>query len=452
MTPPIWAKGGDATDALVHEFTVGDDWLRDRVLAPYDLLGSLAHVRMLGRVGLLDAAGEGALIAGLQALHREFLAGTWTVNAADEDVHSTIEALLTARLGEPGRRVHTGRSRNDQVLTAIRLWQKDELCAVAGQVAATAAAFLERARTHQFHPLPGYTHLQRAMPSSVGMFFAAHAQALLDDLILIEAAWQLADACPLGFGASYGVGLPLDRAYSAQLLGFARWGGVALADANSRGKTECSMLDALGAVVGDLSRWAADLVFFTSQECGFFKLGAGFTTGSSIMPQKRNPDLFELLRGRAARFLGLRTGLYAVTLGLNSGYNRDVQDTKALSMDGVRLARQGLAVAAAAAPTIEPVRERIVAALTSDLYATDEAYRLVRDHGMAFRDAYVQVGKNLAALATPDHDAVVRARTHLGSTGNLGLDGLDARRAEAATAWTTRATALHAGWSRLLGG
>ena len=446
----IWSKGGDETNRLVHEFTVGDDHLHDRILAPYDCLGSIAHARMLGKVGLLSVADTAALVKGLQGLHQEFMEGKWTVEVADEDVHSKVEALLIARLGDAGKCLHTGRSRNDQVLTDLRLWQKHALCDLAEGIAAAAAALLAQAQTYEFHPLPGYTHLQRAMPSSVGMFFAAHAQALIDDLILVEAAFTLADACPLGSGASYGVGLPLDREYAAKLLGFARFGGIAMADMNGRGKIETACLDAAGAAVNDLSRLAADLVFFTTGECGFFRIGAGFTTGSSIMPQKKNLDLFELMRGRAARFLGLRTGLYAITIGLNSGYSRDLQDTKALCSEGLRLARQNLAVAAAAVPTLRPVRDKILAALTPDIYATDEAYRLMREQGLTFRDAYVQVGKNLDRVQLPDHEGTVRSRTHLGSTGNLGLDRLATRLGDAKKIWENRRGNLEGVWQNLL--
>jgi argininosuccinate lyase len=446
----IWSKGGDETNALVHAFTVGDYHLNDRVIAPYDVLGSIAHARQLAATGLIPAADGEALARGLAQLHREYLAGAWTVEAADEDVHSKVEALLTARLGEVGKRLHTGRSRNDQVLTAVRLWQKHVLVQLAGEVAAAAEAMLGRARAYEFHPLPGYTHLQRAMPSSVGMFFAAHAQALLDDLPLFEAAFAMADRCPLGSGASYGVGLPLDRLLSARLLGFARGGAVAMADANARGKVETAVLDAAGAVMNDLSRLAADLVFFTSGECGFFRIGKGFTTGSSIMPQKKNLDLFELLRGRTARFLGLRTGLYATTVGLYSGYSRDLQDTKALCIQGLDIARQGVAVATAAVPTLEPVRERILAALDPGIYATDEAYRLVREQGIPFRDAYRSVGCSLDRLENPDHDAVVRGRTHAGSTGDLGLGRLGDRLAGVEAEWVRRREAQERTWNALL--
>jgi argininosuccinate lyase len=446
----IWSKGGDDTAGVVHEFTVGDDWSYDRVLAPYDILGSIAHANMLAKVGLIGADDARQLGDGLRALHREYLSNTWTVEASDEDVHSKVEALLTARVGEPAKKLHTGRSRNDQVLTDLRLWEKDAVANLAEEAIACAAALLGQAKRYEFHPLPGYTHMQRGMPSSVGMLFAAHAQGLLDDLVLLEAAFCFIDSCPLGSGASYGVGLPLDREMTARQLGFARWGGVALADANSRGKAESAVLDAIGAVVADLNRFAADMVFFASQEAGFFAIGKGFTTGSSIMPQKRNPDLFELIRARSARFAGLRSGLAGITHALISGYSRDLQDTKALVIDGLRLARGIVVVATAAAPTLTPVRERILAALTPDIYATDEAYRLMREQGIPFRDAYRTVGCSLDRLQDPDHDAVVRSRTHAGSTGNLGLDQLGDRVDREGAAWIARRKVFEDAWANLL--
>lgn len=446
----IWSKGGDTTNALVHAFTVGDDAEYDRIIAPFDLLGCIAHARMLGAVGLIPTADATALVGALRELHAEYLHDGWTVTTADEDVHSKIEALLIERIGEPGKRLHTGRSRNDQVLTATRLWLKDSLIGIAEGLHATAGALLSQAEAYEFVPLPGYTHLQRGMPSSCGMFFGAHAEALVDNLLLLEGAWQVGDSCPLGSGASYGVGLPLDREQVAKELGFGRPGGIAMRDANSRGKIETAALDACSAVINDLSRLAADLVFFTTAEAGFIRLGQGFTTGSSIMPQKRNPDVFELLRGRAATFLGLRTGLAATTLGLHSGYSRDLQDTKPLVIDGVELTRQALAVVAEAAPGLEPVEERILAALTPDLYATDEAYRLVREEGMAFRDAYVQVGRNLDQVETPDHDATLRGRTHRGSTGNLGLATIRRRLDKVQSVWHDRRLHLDHCWQNLL--
>ena len=452
MSQAIWAKGGDAADALVHAFTVGDDWKYDRTLALYDVLGSIAHARMLGAVGLMPAADSAALCAGLRQLHGEYRTGGWTVEPTDEDVHSKVEALLTARLGEPGKKLHTGRSRNDQVLTDLRLWQRDELCALVRAALGTAAALAAMARRYEFHPLPGYTHSQRGMPSSVGLWAAAHAQSLTDTLALAEAAWALTERCPLGSGASYGVGLPLDRALTARLLGFGKPPGVAMADANGRGAVELAILDAAGGLLLHLNRLAADVVFFASQEAGFLRIGSGFTTGSSIMPQKRNPDVFELLRGRCATVQGRRTALAQIVHGLASGYSRDLQETKAAVIDGLSLARPCLDIAAAAVPTLEPVRDRILAALTPDIYATDAAYDLMRRDGIPFRDAYRIVGKDLAALSAPDHDATVRGRTHIGSTGNLGLAALDAEIAAVRAHWEQRHGRLTAAWDALLAG
>lgn len=223
-----------------------------------------------------------------------------------------------------------------------------------------------------------------------------------------------------------------------------------MADSNSRGKSESVVLDALSGIMLDLSRFAADMVFFTTSECGFFTIEKGYTTGSSIMPQKKNWDLFELIRGRTARYLGLRTGLYCSTVGLVSGYNRDVQDTKALVIDGTKIAEQCLAIMPKAVLSLAPVREKIEAALTPDLYATDVAYKMVREEGIPFRDAYVQVGRTIDQLTTPDHDATVTERTHVGSTGNLQLPGLAKRIADALAVWKEKQSKLHSVWEELL--
>ena len=446
----IWSKGGDETNALVHAFTVGEDWRLDRLLAPYDILGSIAHAQMLGAQGIIPKDQATTLTQHLQKLSADFHAGVWNVESTDEDVHSKVEALLIERCGEPGRNLHTGRSRNDQVLTAVRCFQKDRLLDLALATIDAASAMLVQARAHSLVPLPGYTHLQRGMPSSVGMFFASHAQGLVDDLLLLDAAYNLADRCPLGSGASYGVGLPLDREMTRLSLGFGRPPAAAMAEQNGRGKIEAATLQAAGAIMLDLSRLAADIVFFVSQECGFFSLAPGFTTGSSIMPQKRNPDLFELIRGRAATFGALQNGLWEITRGLPSGYSRDLQETKALLIQGLDLVRQSLAVTAQAIPALTPRLDRIEQALTPDLYATDEAYRLMREKNISFREAYRIVGKNLDAVAVPDHVATITGRTHQGSTGNLGLEALGAEIAKHCGTWTQRRDTLHAAWQKLL--
>ena len=448
----IWSKGNDNTNDLVHQFTVADDYLRDRLLAPYDIIACIAHAQMLGAAQIIPQDSSDQIQKQLRTLGEQYQNGEWSVEVDDEDVHSKIEALLVTAIGDHGKHLHTGRSRNDQVLTAMRMWLKDELSQTAIAVSALISALCQQAQTHEFHPLPGYTHLQRGMPSSVGMYFASHAQALLDNFYMLEAAYHIADSCPLGSGASYGVGLPLDRAMTQAALAFERGCYPAMADANSRGKVETAAVDALGAVMNDYSRFAADMVFFTTSECGFFTIGAGFTTGSSIMPQKKNLDLFELLRGRCSRFLGVRTGLYSSTVGLHSGYSRDLQDTKAQCMDAFKLAQEAGAVMQAAVPTLEPNTERIIEALSPDLYATDEAYRLVMEEGMSFRDAYVQVGNNLDKVSTPDHEGTVKNRTHPGSTGNLGIDKIIAQNDANKAQWAERQADFQKVWQGLLDG
>ena len=450
----IWSKGGDATNQLVHRFTVGEDWRYDRAVARYDLLGCIAHATMLGEVNLISPADTAALVKGLQQLSEDYENNAWTVEPTDEDVHSKIEALLTERLGEPGKKLHTGRSRNDQVLTATRLWLKDNIMTTAVQACETGLALIDKAIELEWTPLPGYTHLQRGMPSSCGQFFGAHAQALLDNLMLLEGPLHLADASPLGSGASYGSGLPLNRERTAELLGFNRPVGIAMRDANSRGKVECAALDAIGAFINDASRFAADMVFYTSAEAGFFVIGAGFTTGSSIMPQKKNLDLFELMRGRAASFGGLKTAAYNITCGLPSGYSRDLQDTKPHLIDGVEMGKEMLAVLSEAVPTLQPVEDNIRAALTQDIYATDETFRLVTEEGMSFRDAYVQVGNHLDHVPVPqseaEHTEILQRRTHTGSTGKLNLQHWRSSFVKAKDHWQARQDALHATWQNLL--
>jgi argininosuccinate lyase len=258
----------------------------------------------------------------------------------------------------------------------------------------------------------------------------------------------------LGSGASYGSGLPLNRERSAELLGFGRPIGIAMRDANSRGKVETAALDAIGSLINDASRFAADMVFFTSAEAGFFVIGAGFTTGSSIMPQKKNLDLFELIRGRAASYGGLKTASYAITCGLPSGYSRDLQDTKPHLIDGVQMGQEILAVLHAAVPTLQPVESAITAALTQDIYATDEAFRLVTEEGMTFRDAYVHVGQHLDRVPVPstaeEHAAILKRRSHTGSTGKLGLEHLQDNVAKARAVWQQRRDDLHKTWQTLL--
>ncbi len=417
----LWDKGG-ALDDEVHAFTVGDDPEVDLHWAAHDLYGSAAHVRVLEAAGLLDAADAGALLGGLGVLLDEVRAGSFQISPAEEDVHTAIEARLTARLGPVAGKIHTGRSRNDQVLTALRLWMLEQIDGIEQEWRALAAAWLGFAERHADVPLTGYTHLQAAMPSSYGLWAAGYAAAALDALPLLDAARSLADRCPLGSAAGYGTPLPLDRALAAKLLGFSAVEAPVTTPQLTRGVVESALLGALGAAMTILARWAWDLVLYSSGGFALVRLPAAYTTGSSIMPQKRNPDVAELLRARAATVRAARREIEDI-VSLPGGYHRDVQLTKAPLARGVGQAREALRVAARLAAVVEPTPAPQEAAL----YAAAEAYRR-RDQ--PFREAYRAVAAELAAgtfVATPtppppwDADAL---RSRLGGAGRASVRAL----------------------------
>ncbi len=383
----LWDKGGDL-DAQVAAFTVGSDPEIDVAWAAHDLVGSAAHVRVLREAGLLTEAEAATLLGGLATLLGEVEQGQFTISLAEEDVHTAIESRLTERLGAVAGRVHTGRSRNDQVLTALRLWMLDELDGIEQEWRALAAAWLAFAAAHRDVPLPGYTHLQPAMPSSYGLWSAGYAAALLDLLPLLDAARRLADRCPLGSAAGYGTPLPLNRELGAKLLGFAVVEAPVTTPQLTRGLVESALLGALGAATALVARWAWDLVLFSSQEFALVRLPAAFTTGSSIMPQKRNPDVAELLRASAVGVRAARREIEDL-VALPGGYQRDVQLTKAPLLRGVRQARGVLRIAAHLAAAVEPTPRE----LDPVLFAAEEAYR----RNKPFREAYRDVAAEIAA-------------------------------------------------------
>jgi argininosuccinate lyase len=387
----LWDKG-EPLDERVLRYTAGEDHLLDARLVPYDVRASIAHAEMLHETGLLAAGEFEAIRRGLEDLAREHAAGEWALSLADEDVHTALESRLTARTGEAGARVHLGRSRNDQVLAALRLYlldQVDRLAAGARQVAAALNALAEREGDT---PLPGYTHLQQAMPSSVPLWAGGFAAELRDDADGLEACRRRIAKNPLGSAAGYGVPLlPLDREATRAKLGFAEVHEPVTAVQLSRGKAEAQVLFETALLMQDLGRLAADLVLFSMKELGFVSLPAAMTTGSSIMPQKRNPDVFELTRGRTATAQACLFEALAVTAKLPSGYHRDLQLLKAPLFRGIDLTAETLDLLAAALPGVRFHRERI--RLDPDLYAAEEAYRLVLEEGISFREAYRRVGE-----------------------------------------------------------
>jgi len=385
----LWDKGGPL-DERVLSYTAGEDHRLDERLVAYDVRASIAHAEMLAAQGLLTAADLSAIRDGLSALGAEHARGEWTIELADEDAHTALERRLTQRIGEAGGRVHLGRSRNDQVLAALRLYLKDEIERLAAGARAVAAALGELGAAHQGLAMPGYTHLQRAMPSTVPLWSEGFAAQLADDAAGIEACRRRLDRNPLGSAAGYGTpGLPIDREATRGALGFATVDAPVTAVQLGRGKGEAQLLFELTLLMGDLGRLASDLVLFASAEFGFVELPDEMTTGSSIMPQKRNPDLFELVRGRGATAVAALVEALAIPAKLPSGYHRDLQLLKAPLFRSIDLAAATLALLAATLPKIRFVPERL--ALAPELFAAEQAHRLVVEQGIPFREAYRRI-------------------------------------------------------------
>jgi len=441
-------------DAEVLAFTAGHDVELDRALIAADCLGTAAHATMLSRMPkagrVLTPAEAKKIIAELVALLRRAQAGAFEITLADQDVHLAVERHLTAKLGELGKKVHTGRSRNDQVAVDLRLFAKEELLSVLEEVAALAAVLNDFARRHAAVPMVGRTHQQPAMPSSVGLWADAHAEALLDDAALVLAAYQLNDQCPLGAAAGYGVPLPIDRRLVSDLLGFARPIGNVLHAINSRGKLESVILGALTQVMLTLSRLAQDLVLFTMPELGYFALPAAFCTGSSIMPQKKNPDVLELVRSRAARVTACQTAVLDIVRSAPSGYNRDLQDAKEPFMEGLAMTRATLRILAPLIAGLEVNTAALLRGFTPDVFAADRALELVAG-GLPFRDAYHHVKAHLDELQQMSPAAALAKKTHLGAPAGLDFAATAARIMAIADLVTDERAEFHAALSKLLG-
>ncbi len=394
----LWDKG-EPLDDRVLRYTAGEDHLLDARLVPYDVRGSIAHAGMLHGAGLLSSEDLAAIRQGLEILAAEHAAGAWRIELADEDVHTALESRLTDRIGEAGARLHLGRSRNDQVLAALRLYLKDEVEALRAGALEVAEALDALAIREAETPLPGYTHLQPAMPSSVPLWAGGFAAELRDDADGLAAARRRLDKNPLGSAAGYGVPLlPVDREATRASLDFAEVQEPVTAVQLSRGKAEAHLLFEIVLLMQDLGRLAADLVLFSMRELGFVSLPAEMTTGSSIMPQKRNPDVFELVRGRTATAVACLVEVLGITAKLPSGYHRDLQLLKAPLFRSIDLARETLAVMAPALAGVRFHPEKI--RLAPELYAAEAAYRMVLEEGIPFREAYRRVGAGRAGEGT----------------------------------------------------
>ncbi|MBV9913424.1 MAG: argininosuccinate lyase [Sinobacteraceae bacterium] len=386
----LWDKGG-TLDERVLAFTAGEDFALDERLVAYDVRASIAHVSMLHAQRLLSDADLQAISAGLEALAAEHARGEWHIELADEDGQTALERRLTARIGAAGGRMHLGRSRNDQVLTAIRLYLRDVVVELSQGTLQVAEALERLAARESDTPLPGYTHMQQAMPSSVALWAGGFGAELRDDAEALRQVLRRLARNPLGSAAGYGTpGLPIDRDVTTTTLGFASAHMPVTAVQLSRGKAEAQLLFEITLLLQDLSRLAADVLLFCTQEFGFLRLPEAFTTGSSIMPQKRNPDVFELVRARAASALGCLTEALAVCAKLPSGYQRDLQLLKFPLFRGIDLATQTLGILPAALDAMQFVPERI--RLDPSIHAAEEANRLVMQEGISFREAYRRIG------------------------------------------------------------
>ena len=405
----------------VLAFTAGRDVELDVNLIQADCIGTAAHVTMLSKMepAIVTNTERKKILCELEKIVARADEGKFKIRLADQDVHLAVERTLTEQLGDLGKKIHTCRSRNDQVAVDLRLFAREELLGTLEEAAALATALLAFGRKHRKVPMVGRTHMQPGMPSSVGLWASAHAESLLDDCVLLVSAYELNDQCPLGSAASYGVPLPIDRELTSDLLGFRCPVHNVLYANNSRGKNESIILGAMSHVMLTLSRLAQDLMLFTMPEFGYFTLPDELTTGSSIMPQKKNPDVIELVRARATRVKACEMAVYDLIKGLPTGYNRDLQDTKELFMDGVATTRGCLRVLSPFVEAIVVNKQALKDGFSPDVFATDRALELVGE-GMPFRDAYNYVKENLGELEKIDPAKALAKKTHLGAP--MGID------------------------------
>ncbi len=426
MSHLLWQKPGVAVDAQIQTFLAGDDVLLDREFFLHDITASSAHAEGLQRIGILTLEELSGLQRELTQLADDFRNETFVLDARFEDGHSAIEARLTERLGDVGKKIHTGRSRNDQVLVATRLWLKDKLTRVVAVSREIAKVALERAQAERDLPMPGYTHIQRAVVSSAGMWWAGWAEAFIDNAVRAHNTLVLIDCNPLGSAAGYGVNLSLDRDHTTQAMGFARLQVSPIYAQLSRGKFELAALEALGSATLDLRRLAWDLSLFTSAEFGFVQLPSQYTTGSSIMPNKRNPDVIELMRATHASVAAARTEIEHL-LSLPSGYHRDLQSSKGAIFHGFGRGLAALELLPALLANLEWREDRLRAAIDSGMYATDVAVDAAVA-GVPFREAYQAAAAATASAGqgrTPESS--LAARTSPGAAAELRLPVLRAR-------------------------
>lgn len=428
MAETLWNKGKEATNK-VEDFTVGNDRILDMRLARYDVEGSLAHIKMLQSIGLLTDEELERLTAGLEEILGEIQDGKFRLGDTVEDIHSQVELLLTRRLGEIGKKIHSGRSRNDQVLVDVKLFLKDEVLKFREEVLVLFGRLQELSEKYKDVLLPGYTHGQVAMPSSFGMWFGAYAESLADDMYMLRGAYSVTDQNPLGSAAGYGSSFPLDREMTTRLLGFGSMEYNSVAAQLSRGKSERAVASAIGAIALTLNKFAADCCMYMCPNYGFISFPDELTTGSSIMPHKKNPDVWEIMRGNCNRIMAAESEITMLCSNMPHGYHRDFQLLKDILFPKLELMHSCLGMAVYMLDNIR-VNEHILKDHIYDyLFTVEEVNRRVLE-GTPFRDAYKAVGTevNNGTFRYGDGSAPERAselrHTHIGSIGNLATESI----------------------------
>ncbi len=385
----LW-EGNQKLNKQVEAFETKDDLLLDQKLVKYDCLGSIAHAKMLQKIGILSHKELKLLTDGLNEIIKLDEKGQFQLAEGDEDIHTKIENYLTQKYGDVGRKIHTGRSRNDQVLTAIRLYMKNKLELIKKEIISLQKSFADYSIKYKTMEMPGYTHMQKAMPTTVGVWAGNFAESLSDDLQLVQTTYNIINKSPLGSSAGYGVPFDVKRDYTAKLLGFHSVQENPLYCQNSRGKYEASVLAGLISILQTINKFAADALLFTTSEYGFFTVDDALTTGSSIMPQKKNIDLAELLRSKVHLVLGHYTAIVSLSSNLPSGYNRDIQDTKKPLFDSLNITIDSLKMCQILLSGLHPNSAKLKSAMTSELFAAEDAMKLVKK-GIPFRTAYQKI-------------------------------------------------------------
>lgn len=415
MSNTLWSKGTKATE-IVEQFTVGNDRTLDLRLATYDVIGSKAHIKMLESIGLLTAEELKTLTEELDRILSDMKSGRFTLEDDVEDIHSQVEMLLTQRLGDIGKKIHSGRSRNDQVLVDIKLFLKDEILKVREEVLTLFETLQTLSERHKDTLLPGYTHGQMAMPSSFGLWFGAYAESLADDMFMLHGAYNVADQNPLGSSAGYGNSFPLDREMTTRLLGFSSLDYNAVAAQLSRGKTEKAVASALGALALTLNKLAADCCMYMCPNYGFISFPDELTTGSSIMPHKKNPDVWEMIRGNCNRIMSCENEISLLCSNMPHGYHREFQLLKDILFPALEMMHKCLFMADYMLKHIKVNENILDSPLYDYLFTVEEVNRRTLG-GMPFRDAYKSVG--IEVNEGRFHTDKTVNHTHVGSIGNL---------------------------------